>query len=334
MNVPTQQSAPQQTAPTTTNADGVTHVPSIEERSAAVFGPDTPPSQAADDSSGTNAAPSPSEAPGGSPAASAGDPAAERRARLAALKEGERQRVDAQARHRQSEELATRLAEAERKAKEAEERAKSAINPSELNEEKFFELASSLNVPPQKLGEWIRDRMTNPEAAAAQAAARAIDPKLSAIEKRLAEKEAQLDAFLAQQRAQAEQAEEMRAAQEFFRFTESNAATAPHSARFLSKFGPAEFHKVAVSAAAMVPPHAGAQAVLDQIEENLATLAAIYSGDAPGTQQRPAHTPNPAAAKAPTTVSNTLAQQRAAVVDENADWASLPFEERSARLFR
>lgn len=332
MNTPTQQSAPEQTA-TTSSDDGVTHVPSIEERAASVFGPDAP-SEAADDTSGA-AAPTPSAA-GDSPAASAGAPdaAAERRARLAALQEQERARVDAQAKHREAEELRHRIAEAERRAKDAEERAKSSIDPKALTEEQFFDLALQLNVPPDKLAGWMRDRLTNPELAAAQAAARAVDPKLSALEKRLAEKEAQLDAFLNEQRAQAAQAEEARAFHEFMQFTSTNATTAPHSARFLEKFGPQEFQKVALSAAAMVPPHAGAQAVLDQIEENLATLAAIYSGATPAPQQRPAPTPNPAAAKAPTTVSNTLAQTRAAVVDEDANWSSLPFEERSARLFR
>lgn len=33
-------------------------------------------------------------------------------------------------------------------------------------------------------------------------------------------------------------------------------------------------------------------------------------------------------------VSNTLAQQRSSVVDENEEWGRLSFEERSARLFR
>lgn len=64
-------------------------------------------------------------------------------------------------------------------------------------------------------------------------------------------------------------------------------------------------------------------------------LARIYSAGQAVSTAKPSVPPtNPAAARAPTTVSNTLAQTRASVVDEEAEWASLPFEERSARLFR
>ena len=310
-------------------------MPSLEERAAAAFGPDAP-AESVGEASDANAAPS-SEVPGESTTASAGasDAATERRARLERLRAEEAARVDAQRKHRDGEELRRRIDEAEQRAKAAEERASRAIDPASLTQEKFFELASTLNVPPQKLGEWLRERMTNPELAAEQAAVRALDPKLTAIEKRLADKEAQLDAFLQDQQRRAAQAEEQEAFNTFVQFTGQSGATAPHSARFLETFGPKEFHRLALSAAASVPPNAGAQAVLDQIEENLSLLARVYSGNAPAPQQRPAHPhPSLAAAKAPTTVSNTLAQQRAAVVDDDAKWASLSFEERSARVFR
>ncbi len=123
--------------------------------------------------------------------------------------------------------------------------------------------------------------------------------------------------------------------QEFASYTHQNANDAPFSARFLHNFGVNEFSKLAQSAAASVPPGAGWQAVLDTIEENLSSMAQIYALQNGSAQQRPqASPPNRAAAKAPTTVSNSLAQERASVVDEQADWGSLPFEERSARLFR
>lgn len=322
MSNETQQSAAPTESATQTSGTGI----SFEERSAAAFdalGDGVPAEQQAD------AAPV-------APAPPAEDKlAAERRERLAKLAAEERSKVDAKARMREQDQLRARLEAAERKAAEAERIAQQRIDITALNEEQFFEYAQRANVTPQRLGEWIRERMANPEIAAAQAARKVLDPEVASLREELAALKAAREADLREREAYQAQVQEQRAAQEFFEFTASNSESAPRSAAFLREFGPQEFHKVALAAAARVPPGGGAQAVLDQIEENLSMLARIYSAGQAVSTAKPSVPPtNPAAARAPTTVSNTLAQTRASVVDEEAEWASLPFEERSARLFR
>lgn len=330
LNQPSQQAEPTAQAPETTS-NGVTHVPSLQERSAAAFSDS--PETAAESAESSQ----PSSTPADTAAVSAEDTpekrAAERRARIEAYKADERQRVDAQQRHRDRDALERRAAEAERERDEI--KAKGAgLDPSTLTEEQFLNLAEKINVSPQKLGELIRERMLNPEAVAARAAVTSVDPKIAALEKKLAAQDAAIRSFLDQQQAQAVHHQEAQAAHEFNSFVTENAASAPYSASFLKIHGGNEFYKLAHSAAASVPPGAGWQAVLDQIEENLSSMAPIYAPQGATAQQRPAlPKPNPAAAKA-TTVSNSSAQGRASIVDEEANWASLPFAERSARLFR
>ena len=141
--------------------------------------------------------------------------------------------------------------------------------------------------------------------------------------------------FLRQQEEQRAAYQEAQAVHQFTAYTQSNAADAPYASAFLREFGPDEFATVARSAAQSVPPNAGWQAVLDVIEDNLSGMAKIYAANPAAIQQRP-QAPSkqvPAAAKAPTTVSNSLAQERASVVDEDTNWGSLSFEERSAKVF-
>jgi hypothetical protein len=323
-------------APTTPadNGTGVSYESSFEARSASVFGndPDTS-SQAADEAPGSsspNAAP-----PDAAPAASVDDvdeAAQARRARLAQLRQQEAASVDAKASKRQHEELQQRLAAAEKRAEEAERMAALRVDPETLDERGFFEAAAKAKVTPQRLAEYLKQQAENPELVAARAAESAISPKLTEIEKRIAEKEARLDAFLQQQEQAQQDAAEREAFHQFAAFTTANAVTSPRSSAFLREFGPDEFQKVATSVAATLPPNAGPQALLDSLEENFARLARVYAGS-PAAAKQSIPQSNPGAAKPMTTVSNTLAQQRASVVDEDADWASLPFEERSARVF-
>ncbi len=326
MNNPTQQSAP--TAPSEAQSSGngvaVVRVPSLEERSNAAFDI-TPPSDPAGD---------PASPAADSTAGSAGvDPAAaraERRAQYEKLRSEEAARVDAQARHREHDSLRQRLADAERRAEEQ----KGHVDPTKLDEAAFFDLATKLNVTPQKLGEWLRERITNPELAAAQAATRVVDPKLSAMQQRLDEQQRVIDDFLGSQATQRQQAEERHYTEQFHAFTRENASTSPYAARFLELHGPEQYAQIALGAASKVPEGAGAQAILDEVEERLTQLAQIYAPQGAPQQRAAPSYPHHAAAKAPTTVSNTLAQTRASVVNEDEDWAALPFEERSARLFR
>jgi hypothetical protein len=336
VNTPQANNSPVTEASPTTSTDngtGVSYESSYEARAAAVFGNDfDTSSQAADEApvSSPNAAP-----PDAAPAASADDvdeATQARRQRLAQLRQQEAASVDAKAQKRQHEELQQRLAAAEKRAEEAERMAALRVDPEALDERGFFEAAAKAKVTPQRLAEYLKQQAENPELLAARAAETALTPKLSEMEKRIAEKEARLDAFLQQQEQAAEAASERAAFQHFAAYTTANAVTSPRSAAFLREFGPEEFQKIATSVAASVPPNAGPQALLDSLEENFARLARVYAGSpAAAKQSIPQH--NPGAAQPMTTVSNTLAQQRASVVNEDADWASLPFEERSARVF-
>jgi hypothetical protein len=317
-------------SPAEAPGSGVSVIPSLEERSAAAFDlmesageAGTPPGNPADAAS-----------PAGSIEPDAAAKArADRRAALDKLQAEERGRVDAMAAIRERDELRKKLTEASEQAKAYATH----VDPSKLTKEQFFALAEkNPELTPTELGEWLRERMANPELAAANAATRAVDPKISALEKKIADQQAMLDSFVQSQTAAQEQAVERQAAEQFFSFTRENAGMAPYSARFLEKHGPDQFIKLAHRAVQDVPPHAGPQAILDEIEENLTQLGAIYSAAPAPPQRRQANQPpsNSAAAQAPTHVTNTLAQQRSSVVDEDADWASLPFEERSARAFR
>ncbi len=326
-------------SPTQTSGTGVStgepatsYEASFEERSAAIFGNDeASSSKAADEPAAAAPSPAPST-PADSPVASEDEAAAARRERLAKLQAQEAASVDAKNRTKADNELRQRLAAAEKRADEAERMAAQRIDLTNLTEAQFFEHAARAKVTPQRLGEWLREQTQNPELAASRAVETALQPKLTEIEKRLAEKEARLDAFLAEQANAASAREESEAFQQFATYTASNAVTSPRAAAFMREFGPEEYRKVATSVAASLPPNAGPQALLDSLEENFAKLARVYApSGAAAKPSIPQHTPG--AAKPMTTVSNTLAQTRASVVNEDTEWASLPFEERSARVF-
>jgi hypothetical protein len=318
-------------APATEAAPASNFESDFAARSAALFGTEASPQAPDENVDGSTPASPTADA---STVASEDDAAAAaRRERLAALSAREAGSVDAKNRAKAEAELRQRLASAEKRAEEAERMAGQRIDITNLTEAQFFEHAARAKVTPQRLGEWLREQTQNPELAASRAVESALQPKLTEIEKRLAEKEARLDAFLSEQASAKADMEEAQAFQGFASFTASNAVTSPRAAAFMREFGPEEYRKVATSVAASLPPNAGPQALLDSLEENFAKLARVYApSGAPAKPSIPQ--PNPGAAKPMTTVSNTLAQTRASVVDEDTEWASLPFEERSSRLFR
>lgn len=311
------------TSPTAPAAPAAPTGTSVEQRAADLF---------ADEPSAAPQAPA--AAPEAAPAAPDLDAAAKaraaRREALAQAQQRERERVDATTAMRERDELRRKLTEAEEKTKAYA----TYIDPKQLTKEKFFALAEqNPELTPQELGEWLRERMANPEAAAAKAARTAIDPELAALRKQVADQAAALEAFQQAQQQTAAQAEEQQAAAQFFAFTQQNAASAPLAHRFLEAHGHDEFLKLALSAAQYVPEHAGPQAILDEVEERLTALVSPYTTASPQRTPATPSSPHLAPAKAPTNVSNTLAQQRSSVVDESADFARLSLEERASRLF-
>lgn len=300
-------------------------------------------SQAAADSAAADPAPPDASAAVGSPAASEDAQTkarAERQARLDALKAQERDKVDAKAKLAEADRLAREL-EAERKTRaELEARAQSLVDVSKLDPAAFFDLAKRANVDPKTLGEWIKDAIANPERIATQAAAQAMDPKLSALQKQI-EEQAKL---IAQMNAEREQermtVQQHHMTEQFIGFVGQCAEQSPLAAAMLAQNGREEFLKIADMVGQQLPRGAGPQALLDGIENFLdgdgrayaQKLASMY-GLVQATPSNGTSTPpKTAAAKATTkTVSNSLAQERASVVAET-EWARLPFEERLARL--
>ncbi len=325
-------------SPTATEAPAAT--PSLDERIASV--------NSALDSSSEPAGGTGEAAPAGvTPAspADSGDAAAqqraqERRARLAALKSTERDSVDRKAAQAATDKLARDFEAAQRRAEEAETRASRMVDVDSIDEAALFALAEKRNISPQRMGEWIRDAMANPEkqaeAAALKATKTTYDPKLAALEAQIARQNEQIQNFLQQQAQAKADAEEHHATRSFVSMVKQSADRAPLAASLLA-VSEDEFMQMAEIAAATVPGM-GPQALLDAVEELLdgdvrqsaQTYAALYGS--PSQQPAPSKPTNRAAAMA-NTVSNSLAQERASLVEEE-NLARLPIEERAARLIR
>lgn len=222
----------------------------------------------------------------------------------------------------------------------AERRAASMVDVSGLDEAAFFALAEQKGIDPNKLGTWIRDALTNPEkraeAAALQAQKSTYDPKLAALEARIAEQQARIDAFTAEQEKGRAAQEEERQTKAFLGFVAQSTERAPMAARLLQT-DPEEFIQMASIAAESVAGM-GPEALLDAVEELLdgptRAVAQKYAALYGITSQPTAPSqPTTRGAAQPNTVSNSLAQQRVSLVDED-DFAKLPIEERAARLIR
>lgn len=289
---------------------------SLDDRAAATFGDDS--------TDGAEGAVSTEQQPAGAP-----DPLAaaraERRAKLDELRAKERTRVDAHSVVRERDELRA-------KQKELEAQLTSRLDPNALDEEKFFALAEGMKLPPQKLYEWLKSRAENPEAAMIR---REVDPQIAELRRQNEALQAKLDGFVDKVETREASAAQQQHEAGFCTFAQANAATSPLATRFLERHGVSEFIKVAEGAAEALPRGAGPQALLDEIEERLNHVAATFTGQPSPAQRTQANPPrpNPAAAQAPTHVTNSLAQQRSSVVDEDARFAGLNLEERAALAF-
>jgi hypothetical protein len=300
-------------------------VPSYDERVAQAFGNDEGLATETTEQSAT-------EAPALDDAAKA---RAERRAAIQKALAEEAERVDSQARRKAESEALARAKALEEEKRRLEERVAKAVDPDELDEAGFFALAERMKVTPQKLGEWLSQRQTHPEVVAAQYAQKAVDPQIAELKKQIEEQNAKLSAFEQQEKVKQETAAAYQRGESMLSFATANAAQAPFAARFLEAHGAEQFLNMANAVYGSVPKGPGwEQHVLDTIEDNLSELAKIYAPRGASTQQTKAPPlKTNGAAKPMTTISNTLAASRATVVDEEADWAKLPFEERLKRAF-
>lgn len=335
MNQPSPAAAP---APEATPS-GIAAIPSLEERVASL-------NESLDASSETagevdeSAPPAASIPPAPAALGDAAKRAEERRGRLAALQARERQQVDRKSQQAAADKAARDAETWQRRAEEAEKQAASRVDISGLDARSFYALAEQKGINPNQLAEYIREAMTNPEKVAEAAALHATrtqyDPKFAALEATIARQNEQIQSFLQAQQHQQAAVVEQQQTHAFLGMVSQSAERAPLAARLLAT-DQNEFLQMAEIAAAGVPGM-GPEALLDAVEELLdgdgrkvaQTYAALYGLSSQATAPT---TPTTRGAAKPNTVSNSLAQERASLVEEE-NFARLPIEERAARLIR
>lgn len=274
---------------------------------------------------------------------------AERRKRLDELTAREQAQADARKQAQRLAEVEQQLAAARSEAEAL--KAREWIDPSKVDPASFFDLAKKFKVPPAELGEWIRKQTEDPDRHVVEEAQRIIDPKLSALEAKIAEQQKQIDAYNAQLAQQRQIAEVAAIKNQFVSHVSGVGERAPLTAQLLKEHGPDELWRLADSVAERLPQGAGPDALIDAIEEHLdgpsrayvEKLAKFYGYGTPGSPAQAAAAsttatnstpPNPKTRRSEGTVPNSLAQQRASVVDDEEEWAAIPLEERAARLKR
>jgi hypothetical protein len=274
--------------------------------------------------------------------AAAAQRAEDRRLRLAALSAKTRDQVDRKAAAAATDKLARDYQAAVKRAEDAEKAASSRIDVSSLDAKSLLGLAEQKGIKPDELIRFISEAMTSPEkvaeAAALQATRTTYDPKLAAYEARLAKQDEQI-AQMARERAEEKAAaQEHQATQQFLGMVSQSGDRAPLAARLLAT-DPEEFMSMANIAAPRVAGM-GAEALLDAVEDLLdgegrklaQKYATLYGPQIPSQPSAPVQPTTRGAAK-PNTVSNSLAQGRTALVDDDGS-AGLTLEERAARIIR
>ncbi len=294
------------------------------------------PSQSADEVEGEGESRPAAAAPVASPADSAVEAArADRRKRLDALKLQERAAVDHKERQAYADKQAAR-------AQEAEDRIASltgsTFDRAVLKDPlKVMRLMEAEGISADKVAEAIRESLSNPDIAASRAAREAVSPELAEARALIARQNARLDALENERAQERATVTERQHTERFIGHVEAQATRAPLAAALL-KHDRAEFLEMAQLASERVPPGAGADALLDAVEDILDTdvrgvankYMAIYGQQTSPTSR--ATQPRTGAVQ-PTTVSNSLAQERGSLVDEE-DFARLSLNERARILSR
>jgi hypothetical protein len=259
----------------------------------------------------------------------------ERRKRLDAFKLQERQSVDHKERVAFAEKEAAR-------ARAAEERL-AAMSTSTFDRAVLkdpvavMRLMEDAGVNADEVAKAISASLSDPSISASRAAREALSPELAEARSLIARQEARLAALEGERAKERESAAEARHQEMFVSHVTAQSARAPLAAALL-RHDRAEFMMMAQMASERVPAGAGADALLDAVEDILDTdvrsvaqkYQAIYGPSATPTSQ--ATQPRPGAVQ-PRTVSNSLASERGSIVDEE-DWAHLPLNERARLLSR
>lgn len=267
---------------------------------------------------------------------------AARAARLAALREKDRERVDHKQRQAEQDKLTRRAADLERRATDAEAMASKRVDLDSLDEGAFLALAETKGISGDRLASWIREATNNPEktaqAAALKATTSTYDPKFAALEQKLAEQQKTIDSYIAAQQQQQVSASDERSLQHFTSYVTESKDAAPLASRLL-EHDRDEFLAMADVAGHSVPEGAGPEALLDAIEDLLdGSARSVFTKYAPlfspqGTPSTAKASPPPRAAAKANTITNSLAAGRTSVVEEE-DFASLDLDERARRIIK
>lgn len=192
-------------------------------------------------------------------------------------------------------------------------------------------IARQKGADPMKFGEALRESVSNPEFFIEQKVKSALseyEKKIQEIEQKYNEK---FEALQRQQRQAAAVAAEQEAAQELISFTKESARVAPLSHAFLDRHGEQQYVTLALNVAQALPPGCGLDKVHEAIEQTLEAMQLASPSPAPSIgKNKPTRPP----ADKGKTVSNALASQRVTVVEDDEDWADLPYNERLERLKR
>ncbi len=204
------------------------------------------------------------------------------------------------------------------------------------SEEALLEAAEKKGMSPEKLAQWMRTKLSDPQAVArreAQTFEQRIEAKFEAERAKL---QADRDAFEATQREHTAAAQGQARARQFIGDASSKAETHPLTAQFLSARG--EQHLVALASAVIVPylpEDYDIENLHDHLEQYLEYVS-VGGHQAAAPAPSSGHTPPPktnGAAKPVTTLSNDLGSRRESVAEE-VPAHRIPRSERIARVKR
>lgn len=316
---------------TTQAPEGASEGSTLEQRAEAILADlqsaDASEPASADDSGASHAAnpPAGDAVEAGADSGAPTDPATAREQRLAALRE--KATADAEERQKRAavKERETEFEEWKRRATEAEARAASLVDVSNMDPDTFLETANRMGITPERLGEWVRQGIEDPAQVATEAARRAVTPEVEALRQMVQAQNQKLAELEQRGQISAEQANHAAAVNELL--TATNESTeAPLAAAYLRELGPEKFLEYAASTAAELPNGAGMQAVLDVVEDALTRTAKVFSSTQPSAP------PTSAAAKADT-ISNRHASARAEVTTPT-EWDEMSFDDRADWLIK
>jgi len=197
------------------------------------------------------------------------------------------------------------------------------------SEEALLEMAEKKGMTAEKLVAWMRQRLTDPQAVAAQKAKSEADKVREEMQAALKKLEAEREAARQEAEQAKAQAEAVHRAQSFVQQV-ANSGSHPLTKAFLQKHGPQGLVAFANHfLTPMLPEHYELGQMHDHFEQMLDEIGVSVAPTAP-TATSPS-TKKPGAEKPVTTLSNAMVSARATAVEE-VPLHKLSREERARRL--